>query len=113
MSGSAPTLRDLLVSRLALVQRLSLATAALQRLQQARAGAEMDVQRCEISLGPEPQAEMARDLLSPSLLEASLLDARQRVEDSDRGLERCEDEIDDLESSLAEMDRQIETAARA
>ena len=113
MSGSAPTLRDLLVSRLALVERLSLATSALQRLQQARSGAEMDAQRCEIGLGPEPRAEMARDLQRPSLLEASLLDARQRVEDSDRGTERCEAEIADLESSLAEMDRQIETAARA
>ncbi len=113
MSGSAPTLRDLLASRLALVERLSRAISALQRLQQARAGAEMDVQRCEIGLGLEPHADMARDLLSPSLLEASLLDARQRVEDSDRSVERCEAEIADLESNLAEMDRHIETAARA
>jgi hypothetical protein len=112
MSESAPTLRDLLAGRLELVERLSRATAALQRVRQTRAGAEMDVQRCEIGLGLEPHAELARDLLNPSALEASLLEARRRVEDSDRGMERCEAEIADLESSLAETDRQIETAAR-
>lgn len=113
MSAPTPALRDLLASRLALVGRLSQATAGLQRLQQARAGAEMEVQRCEIGLGLEPHDDVARNLQPPSLLEASLLDARHRVEDSDRGMERCEAEIADLESSLAETDRQIETAARA
>ncbi len=72
----------------------------------------MDVQRCEIGLGLEPHSDVARDLLNPNVLVANLLDARQRVEDSDRGMERCEAEIADLESSLAETDRQIETAAR-
>lgn len=112
MTEPASTLRELFANRLALVERLSQATSALQKLQQARAGAEMDVQRCEIGLGLEPHADVARDLLNPSVLLANLLDARQRVEDSDRGMERCEAEIADLELSLAETDRQIETAAR-
>ncbi len=112
MTEPASALGELFANRLALVERLSRATSALQKLQQARAGAEMDVQRCEIGLGLEPHADVARDLLSPSALVANLLDARQRVEDSDRGMERCEAEIADLESSLAETDRQIETAAR-
>lgn len=112
MTEPASTLRELFANRLALVERLSQATSALQKLQQARAGAEMDVQRCEIGLGLEPHADVARDLPNPSVLLANLLDARQRVEDSDRGMERCEAEIADLESSLAETDRQIETAAR-
>ncbi len=112
MTEPASTLRELFANRLALVERLSRATSALQRFQHARAGAEMDVQRCEMGLGLEPHAKLARDLQSPGLLGASLMDARQRVEDSDRGMERCEAEIADLESILAETDRQIETAAR-
>ncbi len=112
MTEPAATLRELFANRLALVERLSRATSALQKLQQARAGAEMDVQRCEMGLGLEPHADVACDLQTPTSLQASLLDARQRVEDSDRGTERCEAEIADLESTLAETDRQIETAAR-
>lgn len=101
MSG-APALRDLLARRLDLVGRLSLATAAMQKLQQARASAEMDIQRCEIVLSRGADDGLARDLL----------EARQRVEESDRGGERCEAEIAALEESLAETDRRIEDAAR-
>ena len=46
--------------------------------------------------------EVARDLL----------EARQCAEESARGEERCEAEIADLESRLAETDSQIEAAAR-
>ena len=66
MTEPAATLRDLFANRLALVERLSRATSALQKLQQARAGAEMDVQRCEMGLGLEPHADVARDLPNPS-----------------------------------------------
>jgi hypothetical protein len=102
MTDSAAALRDLLRRRLELVARLSQTTAAKLKLQQARSGAEFDIQRCEMALTFGLDDEMARDLL----------EARQRAEESGRGEERCEAEIADLESSLAETDRQIEAAAR-
>jgi hypothetical protein len=102
MTRSAPALRDLLTRRLELVARLSQATAAKHKLQQARSGAEIDIQRCETAAIFRPDDEMARDLLR----------ARQRAEESGRGEERCEAEIADLELRLAETDRQIEAAAR-
>ena len=102
MSAVTSSLPDLLARRLELVGRLSQATAAMQKLQQARAGAEMDAMRCEMGLGGQSQEDMARDLL----------DARQRVDESDRGMERCEAEIAALEQDLAETDRQIEKSAR-
>ena len=77
-------------------------TAARHKLQQARSGAEVDIQRCEMALSRGPDDGMARDLL----------EARQRAEESGRGEERCEAELADLESSLAETDRQIGAAAR-
>jgi hypothetical protein len=102
MTSSAPALRDLLTRRLELVARLSQATAAKHKLQQARSGAEIDIQRCEMAAISGPDDEMARDLLR----------ARQCAEESARDEERCEAEIADLESRLAETDRQIEAAAR-
>ncbi len=102
MSAVTSSLPDLLARRLELVGRLSQATAAMQKLQQARAGAEMEAMRCEMGLGGQSQEDMARDLL----------DARQRVDESDRGMERCEAEIAALEQDLAETDRQIEKSAR-
>ena len=113
MSPQTPALRDLLARRLDLVAQLSRTTAALQRLQQMRASAEMDAQRCEMALERDRDADMAPDLLETKALEASLTEARERIEESDRDLERCEAEILRLESSLAETDRQIEAAARA
>jgi hypothetical protein len=102
MASSAPALRDLLTRRLELVARLSQAIAAKHKLQQARAGAEIDIQRCETALTFGADDEMARDLL----------EARQRAEESGRGEVRCEAEIADLELSLAEADRELEAAAR-
>jgi hypothetical protein len=102
MTGFGPALRDLLTRRLELVARLSQVTAAKHKLQQARAGAEIEIQRCEMAAISGPDDEVARDLLR----------ARQHAEESARGEERCEAEIADLELSLAETDRQIEAAAR-
>ncbi len=112
MSSQSPALQDLLARRLDLVARLSQATAALQRLQQTRASAEMDAQRCEIGLEGEGTGDMARDLLRRDSLKADLAEARERIDESEAGLERCEAEIAGFEQSLAETDRQIEAAAR-
>jgi hypothetical protein len=105
--GAGSALGEFLRRRLELVQRLSLATSTLQRLQQARLAAEMDVQRCEMALQGELPEDVARDLL-----EADLKEAIERVEEHDRGMERCEVEIAALESSLAETDHAIATATR-
>ena len=105
--GAVSGLGELMGRRLELVQRLSLATSALQRLQQLRLAAEMDVQRCEMALHRGPPDEMARDLL-----EGDLKEAVERVEENHRGMERCEAEIAALESSLAETDREIATVTR-
>jgi len=107
MSADASALRELLSRRLEIVSDLSQKTGALQRLLQARAGAEMDVQRCEMALARETDG-VARDLLHEECQEAL-----KRVEESDRGLERCEAEIEAIEAILAEADRAIEAATRA
>ncbi len=91
------TLRELLARRLETVAQVSLATSALQKLLQMRASAEMDALRCEIAMGREPSDEVARDLLQ----------ARERLDDTDMRLERCEAEIAALEATLAETDREI------
>ncbi len=88
---SPPALGDLLARRLELVSRLSRETAALQRLQRTRASAEMDAQRCESGLDREQSAETTRELAR------DLLEARERMAESDRGMERCEAEILGLE----------------
>lgn len=95
---SAASLADLLARRLTLVAQLSHTTSLVQKLRQSRAGAEMDVMRCELGLGDQSPAKMARDLL----------DARARVSEADRGLDSCDAEIVTLEESLAETDAAIE-----
>ncbi len=100
---SASLLGELVQRRLDIVQRLAEATSAMQKLQQMRAGAEMDAQRCEMALDRGPDDDLARDLL----------EAQERIEESERGMARCEADIAALESILAVTDREIESAARA
>jgi hypothetical protein len=91
------TLRDLFARRVEIVAEVALVTSALQKLLLTRASAEMDAMRCEIAMDREPSDEVARDLLQ----------ARERLDDTDLRLERCEAEIAALEATLAETDREI------
>lgn len=100
---SASPLGELVQRRLDIVQRLAEATSAMQKLQQMRAGAEMDVQRCEMALDRGPDDDLARELL----------EAEARIEESERGMAQCEADVAALESILAETDHAIESAARA
>ena len=96
------TLPDLLARRLDIVSRMCLATSELQKIRQVRAAADMDAMRCEMALAHESTDAVARELL----------DARQRLDDSDRGLDECEARIAALEEALAEADREIAEIAR-
>jgi len=102
------TLPDVLRRRLYLVGRLSLATSQMQKWRQSQMAADMDAQRCEMA-----GDGMAQQLQRDQKLQRELHEALCRSEEAETGAARCEALIAEIEQSLAETDREIETLAGA
>ena len=93
------TLPDLLRLRFDMVSQLSQATSRLQKFQQARMSAEMDVQRCEMAQELPDDCQPERDA------------ALARAQAADEAIVDCETLIAQMEAELDETDRAIATLA--
>jgi hypothetical protein len=101
--GSETARRDaLLARRLDLVTRVSALTAEALRLNQKRAGIEMDVLRLELEIGRNGADEkLVRDLHEAEQSAAAILQA----------CAACEDRIMAVESDVADVDRRLAATA--
>lgn len=101
--GSETARRDaLLARRLDLVASVSALTAEALRLNQKRAGIEMEVLRLELEIGrSDAGAQLVRDLLEAEQSAAAILQA----------CVACEERIVAAEGDIEELDRQLAATA--
>lgn len=104
MTGGLDTARRdvLLVRRLDLVANVSALTAEALRLNQKRAGIEMDVLRLELEIGRSgASAQLVQDLHEAEERAAAIMDACAACEER---IVAAEGDIKDVDSSLAATD---------
>ena len=101
--GSETTRRDaLLARRLDLVASVSALTAEALRLNQKRAGIEMDVMRLELEIGRSgANAQLVRDLHEAEQSATAIVQA----------CAACEDRIVEAEGDIEELDRRLAATA--
>ncbi|TPL07973.1 hypothetical protein FJ938_10295 [Mesorhizobium sp. B2-4-14] len=102
MSGSETAARDaLLARRLDLVAGVSILTAEALRLNQKRAGIEMEVLRLELEIGRSGASEqLVRDLHEAEQSAAAIMQACAACEER---IVAAEGDVDDVDRRLAAM----------
>ena len=100
--GQAERRDALLARRLDLVANVSALTAEAQRLNQRRAGLEMDVLRMELEIGRSgASAQLVQDLHGAQESAEAVMNARAA----------CENRIAAAESEVAAVDRELAATA--
>ncbi|TPK72126.1 hypothetical protein FJ930_13255 [Mesorhizobium sp. B2-4-15] len=98
VKGQAAAREVLLERRLALVGNVSALTAEALRLNQKRAGLEMDVLRVELEIGRNgPSVQLVQDLH----------EAKESAEAIMKACAACEDRIAAAEDDVADVDREL------
>ena len=95
MTDSGPASRIMLMRRLELVGQACQINAQLQRLQQAQAGLDFEMQRCELALEAGLEVEEAA---------AAMIQAESAAHEIRRDRIKLELEMDEVDAEIKEID---------